>query len=186
MVYQFEKRRRKSQRQAKRWLLDALRKHLLPAFVEKGFVVAPLVHGPLDRETVLQLALGRLRRARGPAVDLVQIELAPHGRAAFRIAAGVAPKEGLSTVTGHWAAEDAYVGWLSEYFEMTPTGRGGWFSVRHWPWQTPFQEEYEKLVLRVVDQLPELESALREGGVGPHMRRIIMPPPRLRTPRTAE
>jgi hypothetical protein len=39
------------------------------------------------------------------------------------------------------------------------------------------QADYDKLVLRVAGFLPELELALREGNLGPHMRRIVIPHP---------
>ncbi len=177
MTYEWEKKRLKSSKQARRWLIDSLRKNLLPVLLEQGFVVAPLVHrGPIDRELVLQLPLGRLRRPRGDSIDLIEIELAPYPRPAFRISAGAAPKEGVATFTGRWAAEDTYVGWLNESFQMTPGARvRTYFSKRHWPWQTRVQSDYEQLVLHVVGFVPELELALREGRLGPHVRRITVP-----------
>ena len=148
---------------------------MLPALIQRGFTVAPLVHrGPVDRQFLLQLPLGRLRRARVEGVDLVQIELAPRSRPAFRLTAGVAPKEGVSTLTGHWTAEDAYADWLDVFFKMTPGARATtYFSVRRWPWQTaPIEADYEQLVLGVIGLLPELEAALREGRLGAHTRRV--------------
>jgi hypothetical protein len=38
--------------------------------------------------------------------------------------------------------------------------------------RSPVQADYEKLALRVAGLLPELELALREGKLGPHMRRL--------------
>jgi hypothetical protein len=112
-------------------------------------------------------------------VDLIEIDFRAHRRAAFRIAAGVAPKEGLMTLTGHWAAEDVHVGWLNEFYVMYASPR--WqvsFFVWHWPYQSTSLCNYEKLAQRVAGLTPELELALREGRLGPHVRRFeIRRPP---------
>ena len=158
-------------------LVESVRRRLLPLLIEQGFAVAPLVRrGPVDREVVLSLPFGRLCRHREAGVDLVQIEVARYRRAAFRIMAGVAPQEGLMTFTGHWAAEDVFVDWLDEYFVMyaCPWLRI-WFSVWHWPHRSPVQADYEKLALRVARFVPEIELVLRDGRLGPHMRRVVIP-----------
>jgi hypothetical protein len=52
-----------------------------------------------------------------------------------------------------------------------------WFSVRRWPWQTAVREDYERLALRVLGFVPELELALREARIGPHVRRMVFSHP---------
>ena len=167
----------KSLKERRVWLIQSLRTHLLPVLIEQGFAVAPAVapghSDPVDRELVLGLPLGRLVRRREGRVDLIEIDFRTYRRAAFRIAAGVAPKEGLMTLTGQWAAEDLYVGWLNEFYVMYASPR--WqvsFSVWHWPYQSTTQGNYEKLAKRVAEFTPELELALREGRLGPHVRRF--------------
>jgi hypothetical protein len=147
--------------------------------IKQGFEVAPLAQRePIDREFVLALPLGRLRRTREGEVDLVEIDFAKHRRPAFRINVGVAPKAGLMTFTGHWPADDLYVEWLNEFFIMYACPRWRiWFSLRFWSLRSPVQDDYDKLVLRVAGLVPELESALREGRLGPHMRRVGIPRP---------
>jgi len=180
-------------RERRRWLVQSLRTHLLPALVNQNFYLAPHVtRGPVDREFLLMLPLGRLvrRRAQGE-VDLLEIEFAPYQVAAFRIVAGVAPAGGLMTFSGHWAAEDLYAGWLDECFvtHARPALRwvfgalgmeelGGWFSVWHWPLRSPTQSDYEELAHRTVDLVPELDSALLDGRLGPHIRRVVARHPR--------
>ena len=44
-----------------------------------------------------------------------------------------------------------------------------------WRFRTPVQSDYDKLALRVACLLPEVELALREGKLGPHMRKIVIP-----------
>jgi len=167
----------KTVKQRREWLIQSLRNHLVPVLLDHGFELAPLTgSGPIDRELVLSLPLGRMRRARNAGVDLIEIDLAKYRRAAFRILAGVAPKDGLMAFTGHWAAEDVYVGWLNEYFTMYAFPR--WqiqFSVRHWPHQSPTQSDFDRLAQRVAELMPELELALREGRTAPDMRRWVIP-----------
>ena len=193
------KARRAEEQEAKRrrdWLIQSVRAHLLPVLIKQGFEVASRVHlGPVDREFVLSFpSWGRLTRARESGVDLIEIQFASHGRAAFRVNAGVAPKDGLATPTGHQALEEVGVHRLNEHFEThaRPWLRlslralgleplGAWFSVWHWPYQSPTQRDYDELALQVAGFVPELELALREGRLGPHMRRVVIPLPKPRS-----
>jgi hypothetical protein len=159
-------------------LKQSLRTHLLPVLTNQGFEAAPPVpRGPVDREFVVSFPLwGRLIRARESGVDLIEIQFAPRRRDAFRINMGVSPKEGMATLKGHWAAEDVLVHWLNEFFEMYASSRWRiWFSVRQPLFRSRTQGDYDKLALRVAGLVPELELALREGKLGPHMRRIVIP-----------
>lgn len=159
-------------------LTRSLRTHLLPALTNQGFEVAPQGHrGTVDREFVLSFPpWGRLIRARESGVDLIEIQFAPARRSAFRINAGVAPKEGMMTLTGHWRVEDVLVHWLNEFFEIYALSRWRiWFSLWSWPFRIPVQSDYDKLALRAAAFLPEIELALREGKVGPHVRKVIIP-----------
>jgi hypothetical protein len=171
-------------------VIQRVRAQLLPVLVMQGFEAAPLVNqDPVDRESVLSFpAWGRLTRSRETGVDLIEIQFASHGRAAFRVNSGVAPRDGVATLMGHVPAEGVSVHWLSEYFEtharpwLRPILRalgleplGGWFSVWHWPFQSPTQHEYAELVSRVASFVPELDLALREGRLGPHMRKVVIP-----------
>ncbi len=161
-------------------LIQSIQAHLLPVLLKQGFEVAPPTHrGPVDREFVLSFpSWGRLIRARESGVDLIEIQFAPYRRAAFRINAGVAPKKGMMTLTGQWPAEDVLVHWLNEFFEMYDSAKWRiWFSLWFWRFRSPVQSDYDKLALRVVAFLPEIELALREGRLGPHMRRVVIPRP---------
>ncbi len=189
MSYRSSKNELKTIKERRNWLIQSLRTHLLSVLIEQGFAVAPAVapghSGPVDRELVLALPLGRLVRHRERGVDLIEIDFRTYRRAAFRIAAGVAPKEGLMTLTGHWAAEELYVGWLNEFYVMYALPR--WqvsFYAWHWPYRSPTQRDYEKLAQRVAGFVPELELALREGKLGPHMRRFLIPRPNIKKEQT--
>lgn len=183
MSDQSAKDRLRSVNEQRDLLVQSIRIHLLPILAEKQFAAAPLVHrGPVDREAVETLPLGRLRRIREGGVDLIQIQVAKN-RGAFRILAGVVPKDGLMTFTGHWAPEDVIVDWLNEYFVMYACPRfRTWFSVWHLPHRSPVRSDYEKLASQVAKFLPELESALTEHRVGPHIRRVVIPRPAPKMP----
>jgi len=162
------------------WLIQSLRTYLLPALINRGFeVVPPETRGPVDREFLLIFpSWGRMIRARESRVDLFEIQLAPYRRAAFRINAGVAPEEGITTLTGHWPAEDVLVHWLNEFLEMYACPRWRiWFSGRRLLYRSSTQGDYDKLAIKVAGLVPELDLALREGKLGPHMRRVMIARP---------
>jgi hypothetical protein len=179
MTYTLAKQKLRAVGKNREWLIQSLREHLLPVLVKRGFEVRPLVQrGPVDREFVESFPLGRLIRARELGIDLIEIQFAPYRRAAFRMNVGVAPKEGIMTFTGHWRAEDVAVHWLNESFDMYAFPRWRiWFSVWRWPGRSATQAEFDKLALRVASYIPELELALREGRLGPHMRRLLIERP---------
>lgn len=158
-------------------LIQSIRAHLLPTFAKQGFEPAPAhQRGPTDRESEMSFPLGHIIRARGGGVDSVEIQFAPYRRPAFRINAGIVPKEGMTTMTGDWPAEEVCVHWLSEFFEMYASAHWRtWFSLRFWRFRTPVQSSYDKLALRVAGFSSEIEAALREGSLGPHMRRVRIP-----------
>ena len=167
----------------RRWLIESLQRHLLPSLVQHGFELAPseTLAAPVDRRYVRAFPLGNLVRVRESRVDRVSIQFATQDRNAFRINARVdPPKEimnhkGIPPVPGYLARG------LSEHFEMYASPKfwawftWGWFSVRLSPFRTPGQSDYEKLAVRVAGFEQELELALREGRLGPHMRRVFLP-----------
>jgi hypothetical protein len=194
MTFKNELRARKAkEREAKRrkdLLEESVRTHLLPVLVQQGFAVAPLAQrGPVDRKWVGTFPFGQLRRTRTDGgVDLVEIQFMTYGRAAFRINACAVPKDGMMTAWGHRTAEELSAGGLHDHFEtharpwlrrglraLGLESLGGWFSVWHWPHRSLTQADYDRLALRVADFVPEIELALRDGRLGPHMRRISYP-----------
>jgi hypothetical protein len=159
-------------------LLESVRIHILPVLIQQGFTVTRRVHGgPVDRKSVDIFPLGEMRRVRPDGgVDLVEIQFKIYQRAAFRINATAVPKEGMMTAGGHRTAEELHAGGLHDHFEMYASPRWrGWFSLRFWRFRSPVQGDYEKLALCVAGFLPEIELSLREGKLGPHMRKIMIP-----------
>lgn len=176
----------------RRLLEESVQTHLLPALTKLGFEAAPVVeHGDsVGREFVRSFPpWGNLIRDGESIIDKVEIQFSTYGRAAFRINATPVPKEGMMTAAGHRTAEEIHASGLHCHFEtharpwLRPSLRalgleplGEWFSVWHWPLRPPTQADYDKLALRVVGILPELELALREGKLGPHIRRLDFKP----------
>lgn len=176
--------RRAQEREAKRrrdLLEECVRTHVVPALIERGFEPAPRADtGPVDRKSVGSFpSWGRLIRVREPIVDQVEIQFSTYGRAAFRINACAVPKKGMMTDGGHHTAEEC-LAYGAHDLEMLAWPR--WFiffslfSQGLWRLRSPVQSDYEKVALRVAALLPELESALREGKLGPHMRRYEFKP----------
>jgi hypothetical protein len=176
-------------------LVESVRTHLLPALTQRGFEDAQLEHkDQAERKTAGTFPFGLLRRARPDGgLDLVEIQFMTYQRPAFRINATAAPKEGMMTAGGHRTAGELQAGGLHDHFEtharpwlrlglralgLESLGAwlGAWFSVSHLPLRSPTRADYDKLAIRVVGILPELELALREGNLGPHMRRVEFKP----------
>jgi hypothetical protein len=164
------------------WLIDSLQQHLVPALVQQGFEAgkAEASRPFVDRKFVKAFPFAKLIRVRESAVEQISIQLASNDRCAFRINASVVPPKKMVT-----AKLPPVVGLegkgLSEQFEMYEYPilwawlTAGWFSVRTWPFQTPSLKDYEKLALRVSTYVPELDLALSESKLGPHMRRALLP-----------
>lgn len=186
--------RKAMEREAKRrkeLLVESVRTHLLPALIRRGFAIAPRQGecGPVDRKAVGISPFGQMHRVRPEGeTDLVEIQFMTYQRAAFRINACAVPKEGMITDGGHKTAEECIaLGVKDLYTHARPWLRpalralrveplGEWFSVWTWPLRAPTQADYDKLALKAVGILPELELALREGKLGPHIRRLVMKP----------
>lgn len=184
--------RRAKEREARRrraLIEESVRTHLVPALIKLGFEPAPPrpQGDPQDRKyRGCFPSCGRLIRRREPIVDQVQIQFSTYGRAAFRINAAAVPKDGMMTHGGRKTAEECLAlgvhdletharPWLRPILRtlrMEPLG--AWFSLWRLPLGSPTPADYDKLALRAVEILPELELALREGRLGPHMRRWEM------------
>jgi len=99
-----------------------------------------------------------------------------YGRAAFRINARVVPRPGITTLGTHQTAEELGAGGLHDHFEMYAHPRWWvWYSLRFWRFRTPVQSAYDRLASRAAAFLPEIELALRDGKLGPHLRKIVIP-----------
>jgi hypothetical protein len=185
--------RRAKERETKRrkdLLVESVRAHLLPALIKQGFAFAPRqVDGGPERKAVGISPFGQLQRNRPDGkTDLVEIQFMTYQRAAFRINACAVPKEGMMSLSGHRTAEECIaLGVKDLYSHARPWLRpllravrleplGEWFSVWHWPFRPPTKGDYDKLAMKAAGILPELESALRGGELGPHMRRLVMKP----------
>jgi hypothetical protein len=184
MAYSESKGKSRPVNQARKCLIESLRTHFLPSLIERGFSLAQLdvQRPPADRRYVQAFPLGRLIRARESGVDQVSIQFATYGRNAFRINAGVVPPKVIIATHIKLPAVAGFVAsGLSEHFEMYASPNlwawftWGWFSARHWPFRSSVQRDYEKLASRVAGYVPELELALSEGKLGPHMRRMLLP-----------
>jgi hypothetical protein len=158
----------------RRWLIQSLRKHLIPAFEERGFEVVPLAEAEArSPEFRRAFPFGQLRRNSPRSVDLVEIQLDKRGDAAFRLNIGIAPHGGVNHFLGHVAEKDVRVHYLSRSFEAysCPQFRR-WFRVRRWFGPPATEADYESLVLDNIDLVQEVEDVLREEKRGPHIRLV--------------
>jgi hypothetical protein len=159
-------------------LLQSVCTHILPKFIQQGFSASPQVSiNPVDPKSAGTFPFDLLRRVRPDGgFDLVEIQFMTYQRAAFRINVCAVPKDGMMTLGGDRAPDELKAGGLHDHFEMYDCPRWRrWFSVWFWRFRTPVQSDYDKLALEVAGFLTEVELALREGRVGPHMRRVVIP-----------
>lgn len=156
-------------------LLESVRTHVLPGFVERGFRSTDLAaNAPEHRDS---FPLGHLRRPRPDGgVDLVEIQFKSHGRAAFRINACAVPREGMMTVTGWRSPNELEAGGLHDRFELyaSPVWRR-WFSLRFWWWRTPVAGSYKRLAIKTAAIVSEVDLLLTDGKLGPHVKEIRYP-----------
>jgi len=160
----------------RRWLVESIRRLLIPAFEERGFCAVPVPEDS-DRELRLDLPFGRLQRRATDGLDLVEVHLAGSRRTAFYINFGKAPLGGILSATGRQiAAEDILVYWLERACRLCERPRSSRpFAVRRWFWQAPATcGDYDVLVAHAVSLIPEIEQDLSGQGVGPHIKVTIM------------
>jgi hypothetical protein len=148
---------------------------LLPAFHAHGFQSVALTEEESRGELRTAYPFGRLRRAIESGLEVVEIQLARHGEAAFRISAGVVPLEGIKhAVVGRVAAEDVWSSHLPRhyvFYDIPLLGR--WFSLWHWPGKRVAQADVMRLVSRVAKTvIPEIDAALREGQCRKHAKQM--------------
>ena len=170
----------------KELLVESLGKYLVPALTRKGFQCDARQIEPDGSKNVGTFPFQQLRRPRPDGgVDLVEIQFKTYGRPAFRINACAVPKGGLPTIMGHRGPNELFAGGLHNHFEtharpwlrplLRPVGLeplGEWFSLALWRWRKPTRAAYEGLALRVIPLIDEVDAALREDNVGPHVRRV--------------
>lgn len=167
-------------REHKDLLVQSVRMQILPVLIGKGFNIRPRPRGTLrDGKNLDTFPFDILRRDKPDGdTDLVEIQFMTYGRAAFRINACSVPKEGMMTIGGRRIADALEAGGLHDHFEMYSSATlRRWFSLWFWRLRKPLQSDYDRLALQVAGLLPEIELALCNNKLGPHMRRITIPKP---------
>ncbi|MBA4098774.1 MAG: hypothetical protein C0484_18670 [Rhodospirillum sp.] len=108
-------------------------------------------------------------------METVEIQIGRYD-AAFALNIGLVPREGATFESGHVGPEAFRVTWLEEWYELYRWPRlRRWFSLFRWPGRTLTEADYDKLVKGVVELIPEVERALKDGTCGPHVLRVRLP-----------
>ncbi len=168
-------------RRPNRWLMTEKVRHALrrvvqlrivPALEQRGFRTIPLTGGDArSREIRSAFPFGRLRREGIQGFQIVEIQLDKRGRPAFRLNLGVVPQEGIVHASGRIPAEDVWVQYLEQYFQVyrRPFFRH-WFDARRWLGSAPTEADIEATVDEAVTLMPEIEEVFVSGTCGPHVR----------------
>jgi hypothetical protein len=163
----------------KELLMASVQTHILPALIRQGFSPAQRSQADprKDEKSLGTFPFGLLERRRhGGTTDLIEVQFMTYQRAAFRINACAVPPEGISTLGGHRSAGEIFAGGLHDHFEMYFCPRLRiWFSLWLWRFRKASSSDYDNLCLYVAGLLSELDRALMEGIIGPHIRQVRMP-----------
>lgn len=158
-----------------KWLHKAIVEILIPVLQDRGFAWHKQRPArEVGREIVLGLPFGSMRRTNTNSVDIVEISLKKGDRSYFVLHAGSVPLKGArSWLTGrHYDADKIEICALEESWTMVNCKRLyalSYFGFRFKSLRTLSQEDYQDLIRRVVSYLPEIDDALRDGIIGPHM-----------------
>ena len=153
------------------WLIEAIESSLIPQLKAHGFAHLPLSGDDAKSPEIRHaFPFGRFRRNNQSAFEQVEIQLDKHGSAAFRLNLGVIPSGGVDHFAGHVTAEDAWVQYLQESGEVCNGRR--WFQPWTWPWSKPTRKQFDDLVTRVSQMIPEAEAFFRSSKATDHIRVI--------------
>lgn len=143
---------------------------LTNVFTQKRFSVVPLPPEESNSELKMAFPLGRLKRLRGDDLDIVEFQFDKHGRPAFVINFGTAPKGGVNLPWGeHLSRDEADVSSLFDAYRLFNSSfRSRWFAPG---WlSTSGDQTVKKLVNRAVWLSGEVNHWFESGAVGKHMK----------------
>ena len=156
------------------FLIDSIKRLLIPEFERLGFSVVPLSGDDLASADIRRsFPFGRLQRKRKSGLESIEIQLDKNGFAACRFNIGVVPIDGIHVNNIFINAEDVWVHYLNKYYAMysIPIFRR-WFTVNYWFGSKPNQIDFDKLVQQIIHLIPEVEKVLAEQKIGKHIRLI--------------
>jgi hypothetical protein len=166
----------------RKWIVKALREHLVPAFQQLGFeLVYEAKDAPREMRSMYQL--GHLKRRKADGIEQVDILMSEAPRSSFSVTFGLISNQGVTVRNIGWkSAEELGVAEARTYNTLCWRPRSvtsAYWWVFYWPWQTPKYDDYVALAKRVTELIPEVEDFFQTGRVGPHVRQ---PFARLKTP----
>lgn len=151
-------------------LIEVLRRRLVPAVEQLGFVVVASDAREKNTEAGAAFPFGRLRRRTSDGFDLIEIQFEKDGSAAFRLNVGQVPLVGIEHAVGHVAAEDVWVHYL-EHFCTLYSSRffRRWFRFEASD-AAADRERLNALADSVISLLPQVDDFLKSGKRGRNLR----------------
>jgi hypothetical protein len=159
----------------RRWMVAAIRKHLLPELHGIGFETVPLTEEENQGAVRQACPFGRFRRVRDGVFDLLDIVMDKYGNAAFSMCAGtVTPAGIIDPQRGHFPADRL---WACHLPDSVGVYQIPWllkqFRVECWPWQSVTEVDVDQLVAKIAGFAPcEIDTVLKTGVAGPHVRKV--------------
>src|SRR5262249_53251019 len=138
---------------------------------ERGFQQRPLSDADRkSREIVLALPLGRMKRARGEKLDVVEIQI-HRSKPRFVLAFGVVPAEGVRLPWATLSQSEASVGDLLEncrLYDNRPLMK--WFGLQWFTFNSDSTTIVTKSIDRAIGLYPEVEQYFHAGLIGSHIK----------------
>lgn len=154
------------------WLIECVDARLSEVFTKHGFSFVPLPPDESNSDLNSIFPLGRLKRERNKALDIVEFQFDKYERLRFVINCGTVPENGVTLPWGvHLARDVADVSALADAYRLYSSPlRARWFRVGF------FSPANEKSLARAVDKAAALSSEVIEWfeskSVGKHMRKF--------------
>lgn len=165
-------------------LVHAVEKTLLPTLRDRGFVQHPLSSTEQrSREISAAFPFGRMKRSRGPNLEILEIQFGKRGAARFVLNIGTVPPEGISLPWIRLSQVEAGTSSLPNALRLYSRSTWPkWFSVRWWSLDS--DGEADRTVGKAIDLYSEVEVWFTTGDIGKHLRRFGFPTPPTRVNET--
>jgi hypothetical protein len=143
--------------------------------VAHGFARYPLSTKERDSaEMQTAFPFGRMKRARGSELEILEIQFDKRGGARFVVNFGKVPPEGVSLPWGHFGQNEISASGLPNAFRLYSVAMWSkWFSLG-WLARN-YNARATDVVSRAIALYPEVESWFVSSAVGPHIRKFGFP-----------
>lgn len=144
---------------------------LLPALIERDFFQVDFPNEYRDHKSKRYEPLKLLHRIEGNVLHILSVQMRHHDRASLILRFVAVPPTGILDTSGNILFQDGAI--IPDvvnggYSLRKNPRRVKYFSADRW-WRKTRKKHVEAMVREVVDCLDEVDAALRQGTIGPHI-----------------